>query len=157
MMIPDTAPKPASKSAPHRRVSSSGVRTFSTSVTTDPDPTTASLSLSSSNQGDCALQSRPYNTRINNNNKHSKNATDTNRGVTLDADADDRDGDSLAQCLPLSLPDLVATSEPLSAPPPPEQPQTSTVSPVNGLRVKAETRPKILPLRRFPPRRPEGR
>ena len=103
-MNPDTAPKPVSKSALHRRRSSSGDNTISASVTTDLDPT-ASLSLSFSNLGDFAPQSRlgiktnaaehneeehtTYNTHMNNNKEHSKNATDTGRADTPTADTDD--------------------------------------------------------------------
>ena len=135
-MNPDTAPKTVSKSAHHRRRSSSGDRTISTSVTTDPNPT-ASLSLIFSSLGDFAPQSRldndtntnknngkehtTYNTHINNNKEHSKNATDTGEADTSNTDTDDRDGDSLA----LSLPDLVATSGPLGAPSPPPPPWNS--------------------------------
>ena len=139
-MNPDTTPKPVSKSALHRRRSSSGDRTISTSVTTDLDPT-ASLSLSFSNLGDFAPQSHldnntptnkndgkehtTYNTHINNNKEHSKNATDTGRANTPNADTDDRDGGSLAQYLNLLLPDLVATRGPLGAPPPSPPPGTA--------------------------------
>ena len=56
-MNTDPAPKPVSKSALHRRRSSSGDRLNSASVTTNLDPTT-SLSLSFRNLGDFAPQSR---------------------------------------------------------------------------------------------------
>ena len=55
-MNPDTAPKPVSKLALHRRRSSSGDRINSRSVITDHDPI-VSLSLSFRNLGDFPSQS----------------------------------------------------------------------------------------------------
>ena len=122
-MNPDTAPKPVSESGLHRRRSSSGDRINSLSVITNHDPT-VSLSLSFSNLGDFAPQSHletktktnehneknntTHNDGANTYNKLPGNATDTSGVDTLKANTDDRDGDSLAQSLNLTLPDLVA-------------------------------------------------
>ena len=122
-MNPDTAPKTVSKSALHRKRSSSGDRINSPSVRTDHDPT-VSLSLSFSNLGDFAPQSHldtktktnenneknniAHNARANTDKELPRNATDTSAVDTLRSSTDDRDGDSLAQSLNLTLPDLVA-------------------------------------------------
>ena len=122
-MNPDTAPKPVSKSALHRRRSSSGDIKNSPSVITDQDPT-VSLSLSFSNLGDFAPQGHldtitkanehneknniTHNDSANTHNELPVNATDTMGVDALEASTDDRDEDSLAQSLNLTLPDLVA-------------------------------------------------
>ena len=122
-MNPDTAPKPVSKSALHRRRSSSGDTKNSPSVRTDQDPT-VSLSLSFSNLGDFAPQGHldtktkanehneksniAHNDNANTHNKLPGNATDTIGVDTLEASTDDRDGDSLTHSLNLTLPHLVA-------------------------------------------------
>ena len=123
IMNTDPAPKPVSKSALHRRRSSSGDRINSPSVITDHDPT-VSLSLSFSNLGDFATQSHldtktkpnehnekdniTHNDRANTYNELPGDATDSSGVDTLKASTDDRDGDSLAQSLSLTLADLVA-------------------------------------------------
>ena len=122
-MNPDTAPKRVSKSALHRRRSSSGDTKNSPSVITDHDPT-VSLSLSFGNLGDFAPQSHldtktkanehneknniTHNGSANTYNELPGNATDTIGVDTLEASTDDRDGDSLTQSLNLTLSDLVA-------------------------------------------------
>ena len=170
-MIPDAAPKPVSKLAPHQRRSSSGERLISTSVTVDP--ATASLSLSFSNLSDFASHGRLNSTNNDNNQENTtkndertlgavdkvtdadnqdNNEQDTSgaagehdpttsllnqdktalhynatlaslpppRVGTHDVDTNNRDNNSLAQSLTLSLPDLITTSEPLVVPPPPQ-------------------------------------
>ena len=83
-----------------------------------------SLSLTFSNLGDFATQSHletksktnehneknniTPNDRADTYNELPGNATDTSGVDTLKASTDDRDGDSLAQSLNLTLPDLVA-------------------------------------------------
>ena len=123
-MNTDPAPKPVSKSALHRRRSSSGDRLNSTSVTTDLDPTT-SLSLSFSNLGDFAPQSRlDTKTKTNSDNEKTrithKNHTNTNNEHYKNSEAssadspragnNEDDGDSIAQYLNLILPDLLAAN-----------------------------------------------
>ena len=119
------APKPVSKSALHRRRSSSGDTKNSPSVITDQDPT-VSLSLSFSNLGDFAPQGHldtktkahgpnkksdiTHNDSASTNNEFPGSATDTIGANALSASTDDRDGDSLTQSLNLTLPDLVAAS-----------------------------------------------
>ena len=124
-MNTDPAPKPVSKSALHRRRSSSGDTKNSPSVITDQDPT-VSLSISFSNLGDFATQGHlDTKTKANEHNKKSDithsdsastndelpgSATDTIGVDALEANADDRDGDLLTQSLSLTLPDLFAAS-----------------------------------------------
>ena len=114
-----------SKSALHRRRYSSGDRRNSASVTTDLNPTT-SLSLSFSNLGDFAPQSRldtktktngdnektriTHKTHTNTNNEHSENSTEASSADAPSADNDESDGDSIAQSLNLILPDLLAAN-----------------------------------------------
>ena len=124
-MNTDPTPKPVSKWALHRRRSSSGDRLNSTSVATNSDPTT-SLSLSFSNLGDFAPQSRldtktktngddkkehiTHKTHTNTNNEQSKNSTEASGADAPGADNDESDRDSIAQSLNLILPDLLAAS-----------------------------------------------
>ena len=124
-MNTDTAPKPVSKSALHRRRSSSGDRLNSASVTTDLDATT-SLSLSFSNLGDFDPQNHlvtkakangndekehvTHKTHVNTNNKHSESSAEAGGSDTPDADNDDSDGNSTAQPLNLTFPDLLTAS-----------------------------------------------
>ena len=123
-MNTDPAPKPVSKSALHQRRSSSGDRLNSSSVLIDLDPT-ASLSLSFSNLGDFAPQSRldtktktnggdgkkhiTHKTHSNTNNElcqHSEaSSADTPR-----AGNNEDDGESIAQSLNLILPDLLTAN-----------------------------------------------
>ena len=123
-MNTDPATKPVSKSALHRRRSSSGDRLNSTSVTTNLDPTT-NLSLSFSNLGDFAPQSRlgsktktnvddgkkhfTHNTHTNTNNEHSE-ISEASSADAPRAGNDEDNGDSIAWSLNLILPDLLAAN-----------------------------------------------
>ena len=123
-MNTNPAPKPVSKSALHRRRSSSGDRLNSSSVITDLDPTT-SLSLSFSNLGDFASQRRLHTktkTNVGNEKKHTTRKTYSNTSDELSAssetksadapraDNNEDDGDSIAQSLNLILPDLLTAN-----------------------------------------------
>ena len=103
--MPTPAPKPVSKSAPHRRRSLSGERPISTSVTTDT--TTDSLSISFNNIGDYASHSRLVSTNNNNNNTTINKSGD--RKATVDSSDDSSTSGESPKSLSLSLPDLVAT------------------------------------------------
>ena len=113
-----------SKSALHRRRSSSGDRLNSSSVITDLDPTT-SLSLSFSNLGNFASQSRldtKTKTDVSEEKKHTTHKTysntsdelpassETNSADAPRADNNEDDGDSIAQSLNLILPDLLTAN-----------------------------------------------
>ena len=124
-MNTDPAPKPVSKSALHRRRSSSGDIKNSPSVITDQDPT-VNLSLSFSNLGDFAPQDHlDTSTKAKEHNKKNDithvdvastddeppcSTTDTIDVDAPGANTDDRDDDSVTKSLNLTLPDLVAAS-----------------------------------------------
>ena len=123
-MNTNPAPKPVSKSALHRRRSSSGDKLNSSSVITDLDPTT-SLSLSFSNLGDFYSQipiDTKTKTNVGDEKKHTTHKMHSNTNdelsessETSSADAprvgnNEDDGDSIAQSLNLILPDLLTAN-----------------------------------------------